>query len=149
MVVFLEEPPRKVKDNEPMSQQTIFDQDNIFFLFYLGFLLGGVILGCVESSAWKFDFPTRIELLLWRISSLVISAAFLLLYTIIVIVYLTFGEMRMASSAGRVLQVAIFITPAIFLFARLFIFFETIYSLFHLPPGAFISTWSSNIPHIA
>ena len=112
--------------------------------------MGGIILGCVESTAWKFDFPTSIELLLWRISSLVIIAAFPLLYTIAaMILWLTSAWKGMDITIDRVVNVASYITFAIFLFARLFILFETIYSLFHLPPEAFISTWSSNIPHIA
>ncbi|PMD26826.1 hypothetical protein NA56DRAFT_552365, partial [Hyaloscypha hepaticicola] len=147
MVLVSGELPRKLEDNEPMPQQTISGHGNTDILFVLGFVLGGIILGCVESSAWKFDFPTSIELLLWRISSLVIIAAFPLLYTIILIIELAFPKTRMASEE-RVLQVASFITFPIFFFARLFILFETIYSLFHLPPGVFISTWSSSVPHL-
>jgi hypothetical protein len=150
MVVFSDEAQRELKDNEPMPHQTISAHKNLEFTFFLAFLLGGIILGCVESTAWKFDFPTSIELLLWRISSLVIIAAFPLLYTILVFSAMlsSFGK-GMDITIDRVQKVASYITCAIFLFARLFILFETIYSLFHLPPEAFISTWSSNIPHIA
>jgi hypothetical protein len=148
MVLFSQNTHRKLRDNEPMPTQTISDHVNIFLTFIVGFLVGGIILGCVESTAWKFDFPTSIELLLWRISSLVIIAAFPLLYIGVVLLKLTFAGERMDKISDKVLQVSSYITFAIFLGARLFILFETIYSLFHLPPGAFISTWSSNIPHI-
>jgi hypothetical protein len=143
--------PPKLKDNEPMPHQTISAHKDLELKFDLTFLLVGIILGCVESTAWKFDFPTSIELLLWRISSLVIIAAFPLLYTILVFSAMLspFGK-GMDITIDRVHQkVASYITCAIFLFARLFILFETIYSLFNLPPEAFISTWSSNVPHIA
>jgi hypothetical protein len=128
-----------------MPYQTISDYYNIPLSLFLGFLLGGIILGCVETTAWKFYFPTSIELLLWRVSSLVIIAAFPLLYAIIMFITLTpFRKWR----ESRVEKVTSYISFAIFLFARLFILFQTIYSLFHLPPGVFISTWSSNIPHL-
>jgi hypothetical protein len=150
MVVVVDGATRKLKDNEPMPNQTISFDKNFDITFILGFVLGGIILGCVESTAWKFDFPTSIELLLWRISSLLIIAAFPLLYTIAAtILWLTSAWKGMYIIIDRVLKVAGYITLAIFSFTRLFILFETLYSLFHLPPGAFISTWSSNIPHIA
>jgi hypothetical protein len=150
MVVVLDGAVRKLKDNEPMPNQTISSHENIGETFILGFVLGGIILGGVESTAWKFDFPTSIELLLWRISSLVIIAAFPLLYTFVAFlgVPTAFWSIK-DTTIDRVVKVASYITFAIFLCARLFILFETIYSLFHLPPEAFISTWSSNIPHIA
>jgi hypothetical protein len=148
IVLFSSKTPRKLENNEPMPQQTISGLNNMSIVFIIGLLLGGIILGCVESTAWKFDFPTRIELLLWRISSLVIIAAFPLQYAIGTILFVSFPETLTESSRERAFEVASYITFTIFLFARLFILFETIYSLFHLPSGAFISTWSSNIPHL-
>jgi len=150
LVVLPDYKQRNLKDNEPMPNQTISFHENINNKFILGFLWGGIILGCVESTAWKFDSHTSIELLLWRISSLVIIAAFPLTYTIVAMLLgLTSDWNGMDITIVKVGKVASSITSAIFLFARLFILFESIYSLFHLPPGAFISTWSSNIPHIA
>ena len=32
--------------------------------------------------------------------------------------------------------------------ARLFLMFEVFRTLFFLPPGAFVATWSSSIPHV-
>jgi hypothetical protein len=150
LVVESDDVCRNLKDNKPMPNHTMSVHKKTDYTFVLVFSLGGIILGCVESTAWKFDFPTSIELLLWRISSLLIIAAFPLLYIIAVMVlWLTTAWEDMDITIARVMKVASYITFAIFLFARLFILFETIYSLFHLPPEAFISTWSSNIPHIA
>jgi hypothetical protein len=144
-VLYLAPPPRNLLDDEPMPNDTIaMDVSNQFLV---GFLLGGIMLGCIECAAWNFEFPTNVELYFWRVSSVVTMAAVPVLYVTIISLIVGFGEH--STSANLLLTVMSCIAMAFFFMGRLFILFETIYSVFHLPPGAFVSTWSSSIPHVA
>lgn len=132
----------KPQRNKPLPNDSISSNFNLYFAF--GFVVGGMILGSVQCAAWKFAFPTSIEVHLWRISSIVTMVAYLLLYIIDFFTVESWGWFD-----ERMFTIASYVTFLFFLAARLFILFETIFSLFYLPPGAFESTWSSNIPHIA
>jgi hypothetical protein len=139
-------PNRGLRINESMPNETIADV--VGERFFVGCLLGGIMLGGVECAAWYFHFPTNIELWLWRISSLVTVAA----SPVVCIAFMLeayFAEILRIPKSDKVPIVVNYIAVALFFVARLFILFETMCSFFHLPPGAFVSTWSSSIPHIA
>jgi len=50
--------------------------------------------------------------------------------------------------AKRYAAVIFYFFATIFAFARLFIIVEALRSLAYLPPGAFLATWTSNLPHV-
>jgi len=54
-----------------------FRQD---WLIYLGFSLVGLIYGALHCAAWNAPFPSRLEALLWRVSSVAVSATGFLLF---------------------------------------------------------------------
>ncbi len=105
LILFTGETYRKLEDNEPMPHQTISNHEAIFLKFFLGFALGGIILGSIESTAWKFDFRTSSELLLWRTSSFVIITAFPLLYIITFLLGVTLEGTRLESSRHKLQEV--------------------------------------------
>ncbi|KAK0737946.1 hypothetical protein B0T18DRAFT_473932, partial [Schizothecium vesticola] len=104
----------------------------------IGFAVGGLIFGVFHCLAWNFVFPTLIEQTLWRVASAFTSASVPLFYIIWYIGPL-FGINL------RTLLLRVFFPQ--YIVCRLLIMVEAVRSLFFLPPGAFISTWSVNIPH--
>ncbi|KAL2075135.1 hypothetical protein VTL71DRAFT_77 [Oculimacula yallundae] len=115
----------------------------------LGLFLGCILLGAIHCSAWNFYLPTRTEQILWRCFSL--ASCFL------IPVFYVLGSLLLLASAiggfgfldsGREFYVLSSVCSIIYVTSRLFLLFESIWSLFHLPPRAFITTWSSNIPHM-
>ena len=48
--------------------------DDSFFLFYVVLPIVAAIFGALHLIAWRFQFPSHVEQLLWRIGSLTITA---------------------------------------------------------------------------
>jgi len=70
--------PRLLVDRAPnWPQFRGFRQD---WLIYLGFSLVGLIYGALHCAAWNAPFPSRLESLLWRVSSVAVSATGFLLF---------------------------------------------------------------------
>lgn len=109
------------------------------------------VFGAAHCIAWRFDFPTRAEQVLWRASSVVTVAA---------PVVLVLEHMRSRWVRGRVghtsslplkiLVAPILSWPVMLLYgvSRLYVFFEAFRSLAHLPPEAFLVSWPNSLPHI-
>jgi len=114
-----------------------------YWEFGIGITLGGVALGAVQCAAWDLDFPTTFELYLWRYSSVVTAA----ILPVMAVVIFSMSVFRVA--APRVRKYVSMATWVIYILGRLAIIIETVRTIFFLPPGAFVSTWSSTIPHIA
>jgi hypothetical protein len=105
----------------------------------LALTLGAITFGGIHVGAWKFIFPTKIELLFWRVASLysTIFSPILILISFLFSAYFdTFLVIRSFSMFFYVI-------------ARLFILVETFRTLFYLPPLAYVSTWTANIPHFS
>ena len=49
------------------------------WMLYAGLPLTGLIYGGLHCAAWNAPFPTNIEVILWRVSSVMISSTFILL----------------------------------------------------------------------
>lgn len=112
----------------------------------VGFAVGGLIFGAFHCLAWNFVFPTLIEQTLWRVSSALASASVPLFYIIWYIdpVFSVDRPDRLWPRRVRALLLCAFFLQSIV--CRLFIMVEAVRSLFFLPPDAFVSTWSVNIP---
>ena len=108
-------------------------------VWYIIMILGATIFGGIHIGAWNFIFPTNIELIFWRVASLH-STIFGPITSIII--YLI---------AVRDLPLAFiyFFLAFFYVIARLFILVETFRTLFYLPPLAYVSTWTANIPHFS
>lgn len=119
----------------------------------VGFVLGGTIFGGLHCIAWNYQFPSELETLLWRISA-IISTVGLPIY------YAGFVWSELPASRDGFVGVLDFIFTVFFgmmvnffivfayIFARFCLIVLAFRALFYLPPDAFLTTWSSQVPHI-
>ena len=101
----------------------------------------GVCFGAIHCIAWDFSFPTPTQLLMWRISSVSITA---------MPIYIPLGFILAAFVHSMNLGV-IFIFPAgmLYILARAVTLVLAFMSLRDLPPGAYETIhWTTFIPHI-
>jgi hypothetical protein len=102
----------------------------------IGFGIGSVVFGALHIAAWNFVFPTRVEQILWRATSL---------YCTSFILFVVFDALLPRKIQGTY---AIGVSILYFL-SRLFLVVEIFRTLCFLPPSAYVSTWASNIPNIS
>ena len=103
-------------------------------------MTGATIFGGIHVGAWNFIFPTNIELIFWRVASLYSTIFGPIMLIILYII------------AATDIEPLVLISPFLVFFyviARLFILVETFRTLFYLPPLAYVSTWTANIPHFS
>ena len=101
----------------------------------------GTCFGAIHCIAWDFYFPTNIEILFWRISSVVITAV--PVYIPLMIVLAAFPE------SETVAYLAPFFGGILYVLARAVTLALAFTSLRELPPGAFDTVyWTTFIPHV-
>ena len=121
----------------------------------LGSIIGGVLFGGIHCLAWDLAFPTRIEQLLWRISSVVLAAVPLVsapfdLYWVRLngsfteVGWRKEGEGQWWWRVGT--KGVLGGLLGVYVLARLYLMVEILRSLFYLPEAAFQDTWSGNFP---
>jgi hypothetical protein len=119
--------------------------DYVFPAYLVGIVFGGIVFGSIHIAAWNLKFPTPIEQKLWRICSI-------LLTTLLPIIFLTpilsrrFGVLY---DHAWIMQISNLVVGLLYIAARLFVLVEIFRTLLYLPPGAYISTWASNVPHVS
>ena len=107
-------------------------------------LLVGVCFGAIHCIAWHFSFPTNRELLMWRISSVAITAVPIyipLMFYLGLSLSNTFGDAVTYFSplSGGIL----------YIIARAVTLVLAFTSLRDLPPGAYQTVhWTTFIPHL-
>ncbi|KAF7305337.1 hypothetical protein HMN09_00785600 [Mycena chlorophos] len=107
---------------------------------FLGELLGGAVFGGIHCSAWYSHFPTVVEMWMWRVAALTVTAAPLLLALGILLE-------NIVSGLGFVPLLMIPLT-GVYILARLVLMVLPFTSLRSLSPGVFIDIdWSVYIPH--
>lgn len=116
-----------------------------------------VIFGSPHFIAWNAEFPSPVEKILWRASTIATVTVFPALMWPVAIRLLSkmFGldrlQRRLDQPSGRFIRVigvlAIGVFWPMFIAARIFIVVEALRSLAHQPSEAFRSTWGANIPH--
>jgi hypothetical protein len=109
-----------------------------------GGLLCLTLFGALHISAWSFDFPTRVEMLLWRVASMW-CASFTIYCCCLIFLYKLDSEWSSVILASVVIVVSLLSYPL----ARVFLLVEIFRSLCFLPPTAYVGTWASNVPHIS
>ncbi|TFK61974.1 hypothetical protein BDN72DRAFT_777661 [Pluteus cervinus] len=115
-----------------------------------------MIFGAIHFLSWHSPFPTRTELLLWRISSIILVAqpALILLFNLFAQIYERAPSgSRKASIAGfcrTFFQIlSVFVGPIPYIIARYCLFILVLLTLNHLPPRALDSiAWTFYIPHL-
>lgn len=112
-------------------------------MIVLTIILTTLLFGGIHLLAWNLDFPTQVESLLWKIAALSATLAPTLCGL------LGLGESIFQGTMGtRVLPLfGMALLWPVFLVARLYLVVESVRSTLFLPPGAFVATWASNIPH--
>lgn len=110
-----------------------------------GLIGASTVFGALHVVAWNFAFPTRIEQIIWRATSIYITIPFPVMVTSYFMLDLT-GLAVLFPTPPRCMVRAIIVS---YILARLFLLIEIFRTLFFLPPEAFISTWSANIPHLS
>ena len=107
----------------------------------------GICFGAIHCIAWVFPFPTHTELLMWRISSVTITAV-----PVYIPLMFALGGWLGNIDLYTIGYIALFsIIPAglLYVIARVFTLVLALTSLRDLPPGAFDTVhWTTFIPHV-
>jgi hypothetical protein len=108
-------------------------------------MIVATLFGGIHCAGWNFSFPSHAELIIWRVSSLIIVIA---PYSIVFIVAV--GEIGGDGSiafAFAILLVSVGVVS--YVFARLALFVEAFTALRHLPPGAYaVVEWTTLLLHM-
>ncbi|TFK65787.1 hypothetical protein BDN72DRAFT_180077 [Pluteus cervinus] len=128
----------------------------------------GMIFGAIHFLSWDSTFPTHVELLSWRISSivLVVPPYFLLLRAIFIHIWLKYGSKRwligngmdtpvtrserMANLLRKIFEyISFFGGPIPYVVARICVLVLAFLTLHDLPHSALTNvSWTSYIPHL-
>jgi hypothetical protein len=133
---------RLVSFDSPIQNDSSPDDSHSSAISFGGLLLGSIIFGGIQVAAWNFEFPAHVEQLAWRVTSLWCMIAFIV----------DFLLMMFEDVLKFQLLVDKFLIPIssfLYVLARLFLLVETFRTLYFLPPGAYITTWATNFPHLA
>ena len=108
----------------------------------------GVCFGAIHCIAWHFSFPTPTELLMWRISSVAITAV-----PVYVLLMTGLGGLLLDTDSDKFGSTIIYFGPLsggiLYIIARAVTLVLAFTSLRHLPPGAYQTVhWTTFIPHI-
>ena len=120
------------------------NEDQESFQIRITTVIVATLFGGVHCAGWNFPFPSHPELIIWRVSSL-----------IIVIVPCTFVPLLV----GELMEIATFpimvnallslLGVVIYFLARLALFVEALTTLRHLPPGAYAAVkWTDLLLHM-
>ena len=103
----------------------------------------GVCFGAIHCIAWVFSFPTHTELVMWRISSVAITA-------VPIYIFLGYILASCVCSWNYTPEVILILPPVIlYILARAVTLVLAFTSLKDLPSGAYeIVHWTTFIPHI-
>ena len=125
------------------------DQDGHFIVADLIVLGVGVCFGAIHCIAWVFPFPTHTDLLMWRISSVAITAVPIYIPLTFFLGVLLGGMMSLEKSANTVFYSAPLIGGIPYIIARVVTLVLAFKSLRDLPPGAYETVhWTTFIPHV-
>lgn len=114
----------------------------------VGFILGAITLGACHCIAWNYSFPTSIERTLWIASSVAVIGVMPLYYAIWMVLDDIFERMYERGPHKPIVALS-WICYTLYVMPRLYLLVAPFRDLFHLPPEAFIATWSISFPHVA
>ena len=122
------------------------DQRGEYFLIADGIVLGvGICFGAIHCIAWHFSFPTPTELLMWRISSVAITAV-----PVYIPLLTGLGGLMDSDKFGiTILYFGPLFGGILYIIARAVTLALAFTSLRDLPPGAYQTVhWATFIPHV-
>ena len=109
----------------------------------------GICFGAIHCIAWHFSFPTPTELLMWRISSVAITAVPVYIPLMMGLGVLL-GELMNSDKLGfTVIYFGPLFGGILYIIARAATLVLAFTSLRDLPPGAYQTVhWTTSIPHV-
>lgn len=126
----------------------------------MGMVLWGasMVYGAIHVAAWHYFFPTSLEQLFWRMSSVWVTfcAAFWLatnllarLFPIIDKLWVAFNERRMGWLGTCVVWILIVMCGVSYVVSRMFLVFEAFVSMREVPEDVYKTpAWSQVFPHL-
>ena len=108
----------------------------------------GICFGAIHCIAWHFSFPTYTELLMWRISSVAITAV-----PVYISLVFSLGGWLSETDFEKFGVILIYFGPLsggiLYILARAVTLVLAFTSLRGLPPGAYETVhWTTFIPHV-
>ena len=108
----------------------------------------GVFFGAIHCIAWSFSFRTHAELLIWRMSSVAITAVPAYLFSVLILADWQQNK-DFGATAENIFGLSVLAAGILYILARVFTLALALISLRELPPGAFDTVhWTTFIPHI-
>lgn len=104
--------------------------------------LVGTGFGAVHVAGWNLPFPTDTDAWLWRSAALASTAVI----PTVLVLGAVLGTFSHQADSWEVSFYGLAIVT--YCFSRLVLMIEMVRCLFYLPPAAFVTTWTTNIPHI-
>lgn len=118
---------------------------------YCGLILGAVIFSGIHCLSWNSHFPTPVERILWRTSSIFLTSLPLVAGMGYILIYKIVFRLRRVGKTRLQLYIANFSLYALILpyaLARLYLTVEMIRSLAYQPPEVWVATsWPNWLPH--
>lgn len=114
-----------------------------------GLFIGTLLFGGLHTAAWNFNFPTRMEQIVWRVSSLMCTIYMLAISACYGIFPAPGDEDESNPTLVQARPLTARFISILYVLARLFLIVEMFRALCFLPPDAYMSTWATNIPHLA
>ena len=135
--------------DDMMKVSTFYSMENddgVTLGFAILFPIVGLIFGGIHCAGWFFDFPSRDEAMLWRVSSVVLTGSAILLPLLAILLVSIFEDFEFHEKPSIVVFTTILL---VYVVSRLFLLVEAFISLRHLTPGMLaLVKWTSFIPHI-
>ena len=128
----------------PTFYSTSQDGEEIGYIFFMS--VAGVVFGGIHCTGWFFNFPSSDEVILWRVSSAVLTGSAFLLPLLFYLIM----ETRSSTFGWLVFVTAVFaLTIIAYVVSRLLLLVEAFISLRYLTPGMLtLVKWTSFTPHI-
>ena len=129
------------KDRVPMFWANSAGEQEIADVIVLGV---GVCFGAIHCIAWNFSFPTHTEVLIWRISSVTITAV-----PMFIPLMLLLGTLVNRTDFTVTDVISTFLAGILYILARLVTLVLAFTSLRDLQPGVYETVhWTTFIPHV-
>jgi hypothetical protein len=145
--------PFSVKEVQEALLSSMADDPLFDPLFWLMLIALPMVYGSVHLTAWNFDFPSRVEQIMWRVACIIIAGGILGSCTAFGIIFIVSGigwMGKLVRKVGDLLAVPFILSlVALYFGARLFVIVESFISIRRLPLGVFVTVhWANYIPHL-
>jgi hypothetical protein len=110
-------------------------------------VLVGTVFGAIHCATWNIDFPTAVEMWMWRSCSSLIVAIPVILLLLILVGLSSVDESHWTEKA--MIIIGVIVPILMYVIARLVLIILPLFALRALPSGAFMDlNWSTYIPHL-